>query len=155
MWYMRYTWFILSKPIWKHLWIHNCWLKTSGTFLKLIKRLHRIYSTKILLLPDILLVYYLQETDLFVRSIWKRYSAKILGRNTHLMVSTFTGFKYQGSNIEFLHSRKIWYCNIVLFLALFFSFTIICFLRHFCFHCLLFVIFPAYLKLVMQRKRIQ
>ena len=89
---MRYTWFILSKPIWEHLWIHNCWLKTSGTFFKLIKTLHRIYSAKILLLPDILLVYNLQETDLFSRSIWKKYSTKILERNTHLMLSTFTGF---------------------------------------------------------------
>ena len=70
-------------------------LKHLEYFLKLLKTLHRIYSAKILLLPDILSVYYLQETDLISRSVWEKYSAKILGRNTHLMVSTFTGFKYR------------------------------------------------------------
>ena len=95
MWYMLYMWFILSKTIWEYLWIHSCWLKTSWTFFKLLKTLHKIYSAKILLLPDILSVYYLEETDLISRSIWEKYSAKILGRNTHLMVRTFTGFKYR------------------------------------------------------------
>ena len=70
-------------------------LKHLEYFLKLLKTLHRIYSAKMLLLPDILSVYYLQETDLISRSIWEKYSAKILGRNTHLMVRTFTGFKYR------------------------------------------------------------
>ena len=70
-------------------------LKHLEYFLKLLKTLHRIYSAKIVLLPDILSVYYLQETDLISRSIWEKYSAKILGRNTHLMVRTFTGFKYR------------------------------------------------------------
>ena len=92
IWYM---WFALTKTTWGHLWIHSCWLKTSRTFFKLRKTLHRIYSAKILLLPDILSVYYLQETDLISRSIWEKYSAKILGRNVHLMVCTFTGTKYR------------------------------------------------------------
>ena len=70
-------------------------LKHLEYFFELLKTLHRIYSAKILLLPDILSVYYLQETDLISRSIWEKYSAKILGRNTHLMVRTFTGFKYR------------------------------------------------------------
>ena len=48
-----------------------------------------------LLLPDILSVYYLEETDLISRSIWEKYSTKILGRNIHLMVRTFTGTKYR------------------------------------------------------------
>ena len=87
--------FALTKTTWGHLWIHSCWLETSRTFFKLLKTLHRIYSAKILLLPDILSVYYLQETDLISRSIWEKYSAKMLGRNTHLMVRTITGFKYR------------------------------------------------------------
>ena len=95
MWYMLYMWFILSKTIWEYLWIHSCWLKTSWTFFKLLKTLHKIYSAKILLLPDIFSVYYLEETDLISRSIWEKYSAKILGRNIHLMVRTFTGTKYR------------------------------------------------------------
>ena len=34
-------------------------------------------------------------TEYRAQSIWEKYSAKLFGRNTHLMVSTFTGFKYR------------------------------------------------------------
>ena len=118
-------------------------LKHLEYFLKLLKTLHRIYSAKILLLPDILSVYYLQETDLISRSIWEKYSAKILGRNTHLMVRTFTGFKYR----RFKYGIPAQLQNLILqyyaFSGIVFSFTIIFFffLSHFCFHCLLFVMF--------------
>ena len=66
---------------------------TIDQFFKLLKTFHKIYSAKILKLPDILSVYYLQATDLLSRSIWEKYSAKILGRGTHLAERTFTGTK--------------------------------------------------------------
>ena len=34
-------------------------------------------------------------TEYRAQSIWEKYSEKLFGRNTHLMVSTFTGFKYR------------------------------------------------------------
>ena len=131
---------------------------TIDQFFKLLKTFHKINSAKILKLPDILSVYYLEATDLLSRSIWEKYSAKILGRNTHLAQRTFTGTKCQRFKMEFLHGYKIWHYSIILFPALFcFVFYFFCnhFLSHSCFHCPLFVMFPAYLKLVMQRKRIQ
>ena len=33
------------------------------------------------------------------QSIWEKYSEKLFGRNTHLMVSTFTGFKYRRKHV--------------------------------------------------------
>ena len=66
---------------------------TINQFFKLLKTFHKINSAKILKLPDILSVYYLEATDLLSRSIWERYSAKILGRNTHLAERSFTGTK--------------------------------------------------------------
>ena len=116
-------------------------LKHLEYFLKLLKTLHRINSAKILLLPDILSVYYLQETDLISRSIWEKYSAKILGRNTHLMVRTFTGFKYR----RFKYGIPAQLQNLILqyyaFSVVVFFFYSHFFLSHFCFHCLLFVMF--------------
>ena len=92
---------------------------TIDQFFKLFKTFHKIYSAKILNLLDILSVYYLQATDLFSRSIWEKYSAKILGRNTHLAERIFTVTKYGGSKMEFLHGYKIWHYSIVLFPAFF------------------------------------
>ena len=91
-----------------------------------------------------------------VQSIWEKYSEKLFGRKTHLMVSTFTSFKYRRkyvipAQLQNLIMQYYAFSGIVFFLLQSFFF----FLSHFCFHCLLFVMFPAYLKLVMQRKRIQ
>ena len=69
-------------------------LKHLDQFFKLLATFRKIYSAQILLFPDILLLYYLRETDLISRSIWEKYFVKILGRNTHLMVHTSTGTKY-------------------------------------------------------------
>ena len=92
---------------------------TIDQFFKLLKTFHKIYSAKILKLPDILSVYYLQATDLLSRSTWKKYSAKRLGRNIHLAEYTFTVLNVGGSKIEFLHGYKIWHYSIILFPALF------------------------------------
>ena len=131
---------------------------TIDQFFKLFKTFHKIYSTKIVKLPDILSVYYLQATDLFSRSIWEKYSAKILGRNTHLAEHTFTGTKCRRlkdgipARLQNLTLQYYTFSSVVLFRFLFFCNH---FLSHSCFHCPLFVMFPAYLKLVMQRKSIQ
>ena len=131
---------------------------TIDQFFKLLKTFHKIYSAKILKLPDILSVYYLQATDLLSRSIWEKYSAKIFGRSTHLAERIFTGTKCRRfkdgipARLQNLTLQYYTFSSVVLFCFLFFCNH---FLSHSCFHCPLFVMFPAYLKLVMQRKRIQ
>ena len=92
------------------------------------------------------------------RPYFKKYLgkifSKILEKNTHLVVHTSTGTKYR----RFKHGIPAWLQDLILqyeaFSGVIFSSTII-FLSHFSFHCPLFVMFAAYLKLVMQRKRIQ
>ena len=99
---------------------------TIDQFFKLFKTFHKIYSAKILKLPDILSVYYLQATDLFSRSIWEKYSAKILGRNTHLAECTFTGTKCQRfkdgipARLQNLTLQYYTFPSVVLFCFLFF-----------------------------------
>ena len=95
---------------------------TIDQFFKLFKTFHKIYSAKILNLLDILSVYYLQATELFSRSIWEKYSAKILGRNTHLAERTFTGTKYRRFKdgipvrLQYLTLQYYTFSSVVLFL---------------------------------------
>ena len=79
---------------------------TIDQFFKLLKTFHKIYSAKILKLPDILSVYYLQATDLLSRSIWEKYSAKILGRSTIWRSALSQVLNVGGSKMEFLHGYK-------------------------------------------------
>ena len=129
---------------------------TIDQFFKLLKTFHKIYSAKILKLPDILSVYYLQATELLSRNIWEKYSAKILGRSTHLAERTFTGTKCRRfkdgipARLQNLTLQYHTFSSVVLFFVFYNHF-----LSHSCFHCPLFVMFHAYLKLVLQRKRIQ
>ena len=70
------------------------------------------------------------------------------------MVSTFTGFKYRRKYVIPAQLQNL-IMQYYAFSGIVFLFYNHFFLSHFCFHCLLFVMFPAYLKIVMQRKRMQ